>query len=37
VAALGAKLQKDGAEAFVKSWDELLDVITRKSRSVATG
>jgi transaldolase len=36
VAALGAKLQKDGADAFVKSWDELLDVITQKSRAVAS-
>ncbi len=36
VAALGAKLQKDGADAFVKSWDELLDVINQKSRAVAT-
>lgn len=36
VAALGAKLQKDGAEAFVKSWDELLDVVKQKSRAVAT-
>jgi len=35
VAALGAKLQKDGAESFVKSWDELLSVIEAKSRAVA--
>lgn len=33
--ALGEKLQKDGAEAFVKSWHELLDVIEKKSRAVA--
>jgi transaldolase len=33
--ALGAKLQKDGAEAFVKSWNELLDVIVKKSQAVA--
>ena len=33
--ALGAKLQKDGAEAFVKSWQELLSVIERKSQAVA--
>jgi transaldolase len=33
--ALGAKLQKDGAEAFVKSWNELLEVIEKKSRAVA--
>jgi transaldolase len=30
VAALGAQLQKDGAEAFVKSWDELIGVIDAK-------
>lgn len=30
VAALGEKLQKDGAEAFVKSWDELLSVVEAK-------
>jgi transaldolase len=35
--ALGAKLQRDGAEAFVKSWQELLEVIERKSRAVAAG
>ena len=35
VEALGAKLQRDGAEAFVKSWKELLDVIERKSLAVA--
>jgi transaldolase len=35
VAALGLKLQKDGAEAFVKSWNELLEVIEKKSRAVA--
>jgi len=34
VAALGAKLQADGAEAFVKSWNELLDVIGKKSQAV---
>ena len=36
VAALGATLQKDGAEAFVRSWDELLDVIKQKSRAFAS-
>jgi transaldolase len=36
VAALGEKLQKDGADAFVKSWDELLEVIEQKSQAVAT-
>lgn len=30
--ALGAKLQRDGAEAFVKSWDELLGVVESKLR-----
>jgi transaldolase len=36
--ALGAKLQKDGADAFVKSWNELLEVIVKKSQTVtATG
>jgi transaldolase len=35
LAALGAKLQKDGAAAFVKSWQELLEVIDRKSQAVA--
>jgi transaldolase len=35
VAALGAKLQQDGAAAFVKSWDELLAVIEAKSRTAA--
>ena len=31
VDALGAKLQKEGAESFVKSWNELMDVIASKS------
>lgn len=35
VAALGQKLQADGAQAFVKSWTELLDVIGAKSQAVA--
>jgi transaldolase len=35
VAALGETLQRDGADAFVRSWDELLGVIERKSRQVA--
>jgi transaldolase len=29
--ALGLKLQKDGADAFVKSWDELLETIKSES------
>jgi transaldolase len=33
---LGEKLQKDGADAFVKSWQELLDVIEKKSHAVTT-
>jgi transaldolase len=33
--ALAAKLQEDGAEAFAKSWDELMDVIDSKSLAVA--
>jgi transaldolase len=35
LAALGRKLQADGAAAFVKSWDELLGVVEAKSRTVA--
>jgi len=35
VAALGEQLQRDGAAAFVKSWDELLAVIEAKSRTAA--
>lgn len=34
--SLGAKLQRDGADAFVKSWNDLLDVIDKKSRAVTT-
>lgn len=30
LAALGEKLQRDGAESFVKSWNELLQVIEQK-------
>jgi transaldolase len=32
--ALAAKLQSDGAKAFVKSWDDLLGVIAAKSASL---
>lgn len=32
LAALGAELQTQGAEAFVKSWDELMAVIDAKAR-----
>ena len=35
VAAVGQKLQADGAESFVKSWKELLDVIAKKSQAVS--
>jgi transaldolase len=35
LAALGEQLQTQGAEAFVKSWDELLRVIDEKSRALA--
>jgi transaldolase len=35
VDALAAQLQEDGAEAFAKSWDELMDVIDSKSLAVA--
>jgi transaldolase len=34
IAALGGKLQKDGADSFVKSWNELLEVIVKKSQAV---
>jgi len=37
VAVLGAKLQRDGAAAFVASWDELLAVVERKCRAGGTG
>jgi transaldolase len=35
--ALAAKLQKEGAEAFVKSWNELLQRIADKARELAKG
>ncbi|MFN8378633.1 MAG: transaldolase [Anaerolineae bacterium] len=34
VDALAAQLQKDGAEAFVKSWDEMMGVVAAKSESM---
>ena len=37
VAALGAKLQRDGAAAFVASWDELLAVVERKCQAGGAG
>ena len=33
--ALAAQLQDDGAKSFVKSWNELMDVIAAKSTSLA--
>jgi len=36
VAALAAKLQDDGAQAFVASWNELMDVITSKAAALQT-
>src|SRR3954447_12226544 len=33
--ALGLKLQKDGADAFVKSWDELIETIKSESERLA--
>jgi transaldolase len=33
--ALAAQLQEDGAAAFAKSWDELMDVIDSKSLAIA--
>jgi transaldolase len=35
VAALGAKLQDEGAAAFVKSWNELMDRIVSKSGAIS--
>jgi transaldolase len=37
LAALGAELQSQGAAAFVKSWDELLEVIATKAQPAAGG
>jgi transaldolase len=36
VTALADQLQREGAEAFVKSWEELLDRISAKSEALAT-
>jgi len=33
--ALAAQLQEDGAKSFVKSWDELMEVIASKSAALA--
>jgi transaldolase len=32
--ALAARLQDDGAKSFVRSWNELLAVITSKSKTL---
>jgi transaldolase len=32
--ALAARLQEDGAKSFVRSWNELLAVITSKGRTL---
>jgi transaldolase len=37
VAALAADLQREGAEAFVKSWKALLACITAKSEALTAG
>jgi transaldolase len=34
--ALAARLQDEGAKSFVKSWNELMDVITSKSAALTT-
>jgi transaldolase len=36
VEALAARLQDEGAKAFVKSWNELMNVIASKSATLAT-
>jgi transaldolase len=36
VIALADQLQREGAEAFVKSWNELLERIGAKSEALAT-
>jgi transaldolase len=35
VAALAAKLQRDGAQSFDKAWQDLMDRITAQTRAVA--
>ena len=34
--ALAAQLQDEGAQSFVKSWNELMDVIASKSAALET-
>jgi transaldolase len=36
VGALAARLQKEGADAFVRSWNELMDCIAAKSDLLAS-
>ena len=36
VLALASKLQEDGAKSFVKSWNELMEVIASKSATLKT-
>lgn len=35
VDALGGRLQQEGADAFVKSWRQLMDVLAARSRAIA--
>jgi transaldolase len=37
IGALALKLQRDGAQAFVKSWNELLKRIADKAHGLKTG
>jgi transaldolase len=30
---LAAQLQKEGAESFVKSWEEMMDVVGKKAQA----
>ena len=32
--AVGANLQKEGAASFVKSWEEMMDVVADKAQSL---
>jgi hypothetical protein len=36
VDALAARLQQEAADAFVASWDELIETIARKAHSLIT-
>ena len=37
VDALGARLQEEGADSFVKSWRQLMDVLEARSRAITGG